>query len=346
MYSVTDLNLPSEVTLRTHGINDAGVVVGAIGMKPFRWSPQTGVQQLSIPNGFSSAKAIAVNNSGQIAVSTIRSLPGVQYAGHAFRWESGSYTDLGTLGGTYSTAYGIDDSGRVAGFAYSPTGIHAYRSTTGSALVDIDSLGGGYSLAYGINSVGQVVGQAYNAAQQYHSFLWNGSGSMIDLGTLGGSQSQAQDISDSGEYIVGDSETSAGAYHAFIWKNGVFTDLGSPTPHSSYGYAVNNSGTVIGNYHYQDDLGNTFGRPYVWDTINGMRDPNDLLDPVSGQGWILNELSDLNNQGQIVGTGWHNGVLSAYVLTPVVVFEPSQLLLFGSALPVLLPLLRRKRSKS
>jgi probable HAF family extracellular repeat protein len=140
---------------------------------------------------------------------------------------------------------------------------------------------------------------------------------MIDLGVLGGdaNQSEARAISDSG-LIVGTSTTPNNSVHAFLWQDGVMTDLGSLTDYASWGYGVNNAAQVVG--QYSDGV---FGHPYLWDATNGMRDLNSLLEPASGAGWTLYTVNDINNVGQIVGQGRHNGEVRAFVLTPVP--EPS-----------------------
>src|SRR5207302_3507687 len=48
----------------------------------------------------------------------------------------------------------------------------------------------------------------------------------IDLGSLGGGESQAVAIDDRGR-VVGYSTTATGAQHAFLWQNGKMTDLGT-----------------------------------------------------------------------------------------------------------------------
>src|SRR4051794_33409455 len=82
-------------------------------------------------------------------------------------------TALGTLGGTGSSASGINDAGQVVGGAT----ISAYNSRAflyrDGQMTDLGTLGGSYSYAYAINSAGQVVGQANTSAGSYisHAFL-------------------------------------------------------------------------------------------------------------------------------------------------------------------------------
>jgi probable HAF family extracellular repeat protein len=67
---------------------------------------------------------------------------------------------------------------------------------------------------------------------------------MTDLGTLGGKSSVAYAISPSG-LVVGSSFTRDGLSHAFLWQNGVMTDLGS-LGGTSHAQAVNRAGWVVG----------------------------------------------------------------------------------------------------
>ena len=99
--------------------------------------------------------------------------------------------------------------------------------------------------ATAINSSGQIVGNGRATSIQrnfsgQHAILWS-NGTATDLGTLpGDSYSDATSINDSG-VIVGESFTDASKPqegHAFVYENGVMTDLNSLLPANS-GYVLN-----------------------------------------------------------------------------------------------------------
>jgi len=82
-------------------------------------------------------------------------------------------TDLGTLGGSISYAYGINNSGQVAGWSYLAENStwHAFLYD-GTAKKDLGTLGGSISYAYGINNTGQVVGNSYTTGDSVaHAFF-------------------------------------------------------------------------------------------------------------------------------------------------------------------------------
>ena len=119
-------------------------------------------------------------------------------------------TDLGTLSGAHSMAYGINDSGQVAGSAF--TAGNAFQrafitGANGAGMTDLGTLGGMHSYAYGINNSGQVVGWSFIADNvSLHSFLYS-NGAMVDLNLLapvaaaGWTGLQARDINNNGQIV-------------------------------------------------------------------------------------------------------------------------------------------------
>jgi probable HAF family extracellular repeat protein len=153
-------------------------------------------------------------------------------ATHAFKYENGVMTDLGTLGGTFSVAFAINATGSVAGSATvgDDAATHAFLWTEVDGVVDLGTLGGTYSRAAAINDTGQVAGWAQVPGDTaYHAFLWDPGAGMQDVGTFGGDSSFAYDINNVGSNwsVCGEAADATGASHAFVARASGLTDLGT-----------------------------------------------------------------------------------------------------------------------
>src|SRR5205085_9998642 len=106
-------------------------------------------------------------------------------------------------------------------------------------------------LAININNKGHVVGSSAIAGDvTAHAFLWTSAAGMRDLQTLPGDEiSSAVAINDS-DQITGISVAADAVARAFVWQNGVMTDLNDlvrPTSlHLLLGTAINADGQIAG----------------------------------------------------------------------------------------------------
>jgi probable HAF family extracellular repeat protein len=138
---------------------------------------------------------------------------------HAFLYSAGRMADLGTFGGTYSSAFQINSNGQVIGVASTTSDAQTNGFIyTGGVLTDLGNLGGTSATPLALNNRGQVVGVITDPDGSSRAFLWE-TNKMVDLNSLLPSNSGwqlafAELISDSGR-IVG-TGTSNGIAATFI----------------------------------------------------------------------------------------------------------------------------------
>ena len=125
----------------------------------------------------------------------------------------------------------INASGQIVGYGTREQDQLRHAALfSASGNVDLGTLGGtADSLAYSINDAGKIVGTCtVSNGSAFHATLFSGTGiNNLDLGTLGGVNSHAYAINNHGE-IVGNSYPATNnnsVYHAFIYKNGVMSDI-------------------------------------------------------------------------------------------------------------------------
>ena len=172
-----------------------------------------------------------------------------------------------------------------------------------AVLYTVTDLGRGTS-AKGINNAGQITGYSYIQPGSFdgHAFLYS-NGVMTDLGTLPGTTfSSGNGINDAGQiagysysYTAIDPVTSVAVGHAFLYSNGVMTDLGTLGGTNSEGFAISNAGQVTGGA----DTASGYSHAFLYS--NGvLTDLGTLPGRTASVGYAI------NNAGQITGNAYGN----------------------------------------
>ncbi|MBA3485111.1 MAG: hypothetical protein H0T51_25220, partial [Pirellulales bacterium] len=226
---MTDLGTANGYTLAgATAINASGSVVGAerdseTGFNhAFAWTPNE-------PNGTTGtfidlahgeySTAADINAAGQVVGSSTYYVPEelctpdypnypncapAYYETRAILWANGDGVDLtSTLHGDaafiLTTANAINNAGQVAGQSSYYGVVHAFLYGGGNPLHELGTVGTTISA---INDAGQVIGDSWTSGGGGYAFRYTGTsgsgGVTVELGSLGGSGSHADDINDAG----------------------------------------------------------------------------------------------------------------------------------------------------
>jgi probable HAF family extracellular repeat protein len=252
------------------GLNNAGEVVGYLDgqtvsvQSPFLYANGVltdignppGQQIQPYPQG---AAATAINSFGEIVGSTTDSM-----GSGAFIYSDGVLTDIGGLmpaascapfGCYFSGALGVNDSGIIVGETrYSlPSGVTA---SDGFVYADGEFTDLGYGEAVAINNAGQIAG--YSTPPGTPPGIMDGGYIITDgvrtyLPLLPGSSGTTTNAINNLGQIVGesDSDTLSRTNTAFLYSNGVITDLNTLLPANSGwqlqdAVGINDSGQIVG----------------------------------------------------------------------------------------------------
>jgi probable HAF family extracellular repeat protein len=263
------------------------------------------------------SRAVDINDVGQIAgTARVTAGAGCQQGGpitngcRAFRWDAtNGMQALPTLGGDFSAATDINEIGHVAGFSTTATGEKHAFYWDGTAIYDIGTLPlGDQSVAWATNERGRVVGVSTTRAGpaeplEFHAFVWDyQTGRMRDLGTFGGTTSQALAVNRRGE-VAGYAYTSDQVRHAFFWDGWSMRDLGTldntQSDNESEGVAMNRWGDVVGSAEGPPFTGRE--HPFIWNASHGMRDLGTLGLVIDGQLVPDGHANAINDLTQVVG---------------------------------------------
>jgi probable HAF family extracellular repeat protein len=110
------------------------------------------------------------------------------------------------------------------------------------SVVDLGATPAEASAGMAIDARGRVAGQ-----QGGRPALFGKAGRVTDLGTLGGDHGEALALNGVGQ-VVGGAAVPIGETHAFVWRDGVMTDLGTLDHNVAYSAAtaINDAGQIAG----------------------------------------------------------------------------------------------------
>ncbi|HEU4892177.1 MAG TPA: hypothetical protein VFT47_11550 [Vicinamibacterales bacterium] len=220
-----------------------------------------------------------------------------------------NFVDLGTLGGDFSDAFGINNdpnSIQVVGQSRrTDQFVHAFFWTSPGPMVDLGTFGGGNSYASDINDHGQIAGRSEDASRRQWAAVWRRSGStwtIENLGTATGACcAHAQGINNgfagnpAGVTVVGGSTVSSGENHAAMWTMGAggwaIQTLGTlPGDLFSTAYDVNDAGSIVGLSGHSGSISSGF----LWTAQAGMS-------RLPGLGGETTYALAVNNNGDVAG---------------------------------------------
>ena len=313
-------------------INNSGVVVGSSNTdqypaKAFRWSSGNALEVIE------GTSANAVNDNGQIAGNTITG---------AFILDGNNYRDWDDYG-----AFGINLSGAVSGYSVGKNPFQARSLPYNPAILDgnkwdVFDIAGIYPrgtregvyadrfILNGINDSGYSVGYKYRYGLAGSAAILidpnitiNDKTDVIYLSTPAGGR--ANDINNH-NMIVGTTGSSSRTVPV-TYSQAYFLDYNTnsltilPTLEGglrSAAYAVNDYNQVVGT---SETLvgSSTVYHAFLW---NQAEDTLVNLNDWAADGWILSSATAINDNGDIVGTGYLNGVPHGFLLTSGATSEP------------------------
>ena len=208
-------------------------------------------------------------------------------------------TDLGSLNGSYSAAYGISASGLVCGVSglifnngiqsgtvpRPVTFSNGQVTNLGTFITQPIPIDQQVAKAGGINDSGQVVG--------YASTNTNSEAFLYSNGALQQTPTTQNAINNRGDRVGGPSYPSD---HALVYSNGAYTDLGTLGGGQSTAYALNNVGQIVG----QSDTVNAVpSNPSAFLYQNGK-----MQDIGKDTSLFNTEAHGINDSGVVVGLGF------------------------------------------
>jgi probable HAF family extracellular repeat protein len=271
----------------------------------------------------------------------------------AFLWTDGTFKVMSPLSGnTDSEGRGLNDQGKVVGLSWSgprdgakfngviwaPTYTRHLTSAGGDSvdLYDISNGGvipgavkrgdtwqailwtpeGVWEIPYteravAVNERDEAVGWTLLGVEEKSSWLWHDGFFAEITRDFWDVDTRAVALNILGQVALNRRSDSRPETSAFRYTDRVYLSLGDLGGYVSEATAINDNGDVVGTSLTPEGYWHAF----LFQDGVGLVDLNTQLPPESG--WEVASANGINNRGQIVGTGSHNGEARAFRLTPL-----------------------------
>lgn len=214
--------------------------------------------------------------------------------------------------GVSSTAPSINSDGSIVGTYLTSTqrGIYRFNASTGDR-VELGNFGLESIEATSISDSGDIAGRYYagydpvNYLYRYSPFHVAPNG-QVTLIAVPGSRQVENIVVNSLGHVAGSTDLSSQGT-AFMFKDGVTTDIDVLKSRGSAVRGMNNKDEVVGYFEAAswNSVQSGYSTAFLYHD-DAMYDLNRLLD-ASGDGWVLQKATAINDNGSIVGEGLRHG---------------------------------------
>lgn len=242
--------------------------------------PDWTVVNLGVLPGSESSRGLGVNNRGDVAGNSSQRVGCCSSRSYPTLWQNGLMMDLTPPGEAVAgsaIAVAVNEKGTVL-FQLDAQRLYMWSDGVATRLPFSGVL-------HDLNDRDEAVG-SFQLGFSEHAFLFR-EGVLHDLGTLGGTRSDAFAVNKHG-IVVGVARTANFANRAFVFQDGAMRNIDTMGGFSSAAQDVNDHGTVVGSFTDTSFRTSAF----IWDERSGMRK---LLDAPS-------IATAINNRGDIIGT--------------------------------------------